>query len=80
MGGLVRQLQHVIEAFARIRNVFFRETRKTRIQPETIERMTQVGRQALQLREQVRSVRIGRCGKRRDQECRFAHRVQSSSA
>src|SRR5262245_52179388 len=78
MGGLVGELQYVLQAFARIRHFLLGEAREARVETEAVERGLQVTGEVLQLGEQIRR---GRVGARSGLEgSGFAHRVVLSGA
>ncbi len=60
MRGLVGELEHVIEALARVRHFFLGEPRQARVETKAVERVAQVEREVLQLIEQLRTVRVRR--------------------
>ncbi len=60
MRSLVRERQHVAQALARVRHFLLGQVRNAGIQPEAIERITQVGGEVTELRHQIGVVVGGR--------------------
>ncbi len=73
MSGLVGELQHVREALARVRHFLLGEPREPRILAEAFQRVLQVAREVLQLREQVRLALICHVRGMVTEEGGFAH-------
>ena len=56
--GLIGELQHVIEALARVRHFFLGEPRQTRVEAKAIQRIPQIEREVLELFQKLRRIRV----------------------